>query len=732
LGVEENGEGEVSYQEFIDSKRSLAHWAGKEAGSVHPILFPFQRDLTKWAVKKGRCALFEDTGLGKTFQQLEWARSTDETTLIIAPLSVARQTCKEAHKIDIEVKYCRDQSEVDSPISITNYEMIDHFEPDKFRAVVLDESSILKGLGSKTRQKLTDMFADTPYRLCCTATPAPNDIAEIANHAEFLGIMTRTDLLSTFFVHDQDGWRLRGHAKEAFFKWLSSWAMFLRLPSDLGYSDEGYKLPPLTVKRHGVESGFIPEGQLFAGQLGGIKDRTKARRGSVDNRLQTALDLVQSNSDQWIIWCGLNDESTKLTRLLPDAVNAQGSDTIEEKKNKIEAFQDGSARVLITKGKVAGFGVNLQNCHKQIFFGLNDSWELFYQCVRRSYRFGQKHPVDVHVIISDAEGSVFDNVMEKDKEADNLRKEMIHVMKNYEQEQLLSGQTEDKYETETVVFRNQHKLMLGDSCERLKEIEADTVGLSVFSPPFLSLYAYSPSERDLGNNKNTQAFFEHFAFVVKELLRVTMPGRNCCVHVSQVPAMLVRDGYIGVKDFRGATIALFEQHDWVYHGEVCIDKNPQAQAIRTKSKALLFVQMRKDASWLRPALADYILVFRKPGENKTPIKPEISNEQWIEWAHPVWYGIDETNTLNYREARDNDDDRHICPLQLDVIQRCVSLWSNPGDLICSPFMGIGSEGYISVKNKRRFVGCELKKSYFDCAVKNIDGARKESEATLLL
>lgn len=722
----------TDYAAFLHSKEIAAHWTGKNPQTnIAPVLFPFQRDLIRWAIKKGRAALFEDTGLGKTFQQLEWARLMDEKTLIIAPLSVARQTCREAAKIDIDVQYCRDQSDVTTPISITNYEMIDHFSPSKFGAVVLDESSILKGLTSTTRRKLITMFSAIPYRLCCTATPAPNDIAEIANHAEFLGIMSRTDMLSTFFVHDQEGWRLRGHAKEAFFLWLSSWCMFLRLPSDLGYDDEGYRLPTLNIQKHYAESGFIPEGQLFATQLDGIKNRIKARKGSIDHRLQVAVQLVQMDSDQWIIWCGLNDESMKLSKLLPDAVNVQGSDSIEKKRENIEAFQDGRIRILITKGKIAGFGINLQNCHKQIFFGLNDSWELFYQCVRRSYRFGQKHPVDIHVIISDAEIDVLQNVMKKDHEANNLRMEMMGVMKNYEQQQLTGSSITNNYETETVSFRDEYKLMLGDSCERLNEVANDNVGLSIFSPPFLSLYAYSATNRDLGNSKNTDEFFSHFRFIIKQLLRITQPGRNCCVHVSQVPAMLVRDGYIGIKDFRGVTIAQFENCGWIYHGEICIDKNPQAQAIRTKSKALLFTQMRKDASWLRPALADYILVFRKPGENINLVRPEISNEQWIEWAHPVWYGINETDTLNYREARDNDDDRHICPLQLGVIERSVLLWSNRGDIICSPFMGIGSEGYVAIKHHRKFIGCELKKSYFDCAVKNIDRARKESEATLL-
>lgn len=721
----------LDYRDFLASKQLFYRSTGKTPKKLNPILFPFQAELTRWAVKKGRCAIFADTGLGKTFMQLEWAKQMDCRTLIIAPLSVARQTVREGEKLSITVRYVRAQEEIDATqISITNYEMLDSFDAKSFDAVVLDESSILKSLNGKTRRKLIALFAGTPYKLCCTATPAPNDIAEIANHAEFLGVMSRTDVLSTFFVHDDEGWRLRGHAKEPFFKWLSSWGFFLQLPSDLGFSDDGYILPPLRFHKHSVESEWAPEGELFARPLKGIQERGQVRRDTIDKKSELASDLV-SNNQQWIVWCGLNDEASKLARMIDGAANVQGSDSIERKKEALEDFQDGKIKVLITKPRIAGFGINLQNCSHQLFFGLNDSWEQFYQCVRRSFRFGQKRPVDVHILTTDAETCILENVIKKDKAATELRGQMMKAIAKFERLEIKNMRQVEGIKNETVTYRDQYKLLLGDCIERISEIESDSVGMSVFSPPFISLYAYTPTERDIGNSKNEDEFFSHFSYLIPDLLRVTKPGRNCCVHVSQVPAMLVRDGYIGLKDFRGKTIQLFENHGWIYHGEVCIDKNPQAQAIRTKSKALLFVQMRKDASWLRPALADYILVFRKPGENADPIKPDITNEQWIEWAHPVWYNIRENETLNFREARENADDRHICPLQLDVIERCVNLWSNRGDLILSPFMGIGSEGYIAIKAKRRFVGIELKKSYFDTATKNILEARRENEETTL-
>lgn len=266
----------------------------------------------------------------------------------------------------------------------------------------------------------------------------------------------------------------------------------------------------------------------------------------------------------------------------------------------------------------------------------------------------------------------------------------------------------------------------GDSVEVLPALPDRSVHLSVFSPPFLSLYTYSPTERDLGNSRTPQQFWRHFRFVIDQLLRVTVPGRNCCVHVAQVPSLLGRDGVIGLKDFRGQTIRAFQRRGWVYHGEVCIDKDPQAQAIRTHAKSLLFVQLRKDASWMRAALADYILVFRAPGENPTPIVPDLTNDDWIEWARPIWYGIRESDTLNVAEARSADDARHIAPLQLGTIERCIRLWSNPGEVVLSPFAGIGSEVYQAVKLGRRGVGIELKPAYWRVGVKNVRRAEAES------
>ena len=725
----------MDYREFLEAKRIRFTSCGRAItdAEINPKLFPFQRDLTRWAVRKGRCAIFADTGLGKTFMQVEWARLLGVRTLIIAPLSVARQTVREVTKIGVAVKYVRAQTEVDSPISITNYEMIDHFDPLAFEAVILDESSILKSLDGKTRGKLIESFAATPYRLCCTATPAPNDIAEIANHAEFLGIMSRVDMLASFFVHDsggkiQAGWRLKGHAVEKFYQWMASWGMSVRMPSDLGYDDDGFILPELTIRPLFVDTHYAPDDQLFFTGLSGITDRVKVRRGTIEAKVASVASMVNGSPDQWIVWCGLNEEADAVTEAIVGAVNVQGSDSLETKIANIEAFQDGTIRVLVTKPKVAGFGMNFQNCHRMAFVGLSDSWESYYQAIRRCYRFGQTEPVDVTIVLSDIESEIYENVREKEETANEMTSALIENVQQYEREEIASANEDEFQYSEDAATGEAFRLMLGDSVERMREINSDTVGLSVFSPPFLSLYTYSPTERDLGNSRTPTEFFHHFQFIIDDLLRVTQPGRNCCVHVAQVPATKIHDGYIGLKDFRGDVIRAFVDRGWHYYGEVCIDKDPQAQAIRTKAKSLLFVTLNKDSSDLRPALADYIIVFKKPGDNAAPIKPveagEMDNEMWIEWARPIWYNIKETDTLNVRVARTEKDERHICPLQLGTIERCIKLWSNRGDLVLDPFAGIGSTGYEAIRNGRAFVGIELKPEYYAVAVDNLQTAER--------
>ncbi len=722
----------TNYSQFLESKKSRHVATGHEISDsdIHPMLFPFQRDLVRWSIRKGRAAIFADTGLGKTLMQLEWARLTGQPTLIVAPLSVARQTIREGAKIGLEIDYARQQPLTPQGLTITNYEMVEHFDPEAFGAVVLDESSILKSFDGKTRTKLIELFAGVPYRLCCTATPAPNDIGELANHAEFLGICTRVEMLSQYFVHDDQGWRLKGHAEQPFYRWLASWGMSLKRPSDLGYSDEGYDLPGLDIESLIVTSDYAPEGQLFPTVLKGIGDRAAVRKATLADRVKAAAALINGTHEPYIAWCGLNDESHELAALVHDSVEVEGSQSPEEKAELLERFATGDARVLITKPSIAGFGLNFQHCARMVFVGLSDSYEQYYQCIRRCYRYGQTRPVKVHIVLTEVEETVLANVMRKEAEAEQTGRELVKHVAEFERAEI--GTKEERFVYQTREEEGDRwRLMLGDSAERLKEIPDESVDLSVFSPPFQSLFVYSPTERDLGNSRNAEEFWNHFNFIIDELLRVIKPGRNVAVHVSQIPTTLVNQGVIGLSDFRGATINGFQDRGFVYHGEVVIDKDPQAQAIRTHSKCLLFTQLRKDASWLRPALADYILVFRKPGENAVAVHPDLTNDEWIEWARPIWYGIRESDTLNVAEARSDKDERHICPLQLGTIERVIRLWTNPGETVLTPFAGIGSEVYQAVKLGRCGIGIELKPEYFTVAVRNLRRCERELQEQTL-
>ena len=416
------------YQQFLASKKKAVTPVGPtiDAAATHPKLHDWQAEIVRWAVHQGRAAIFADCGLGKTFIQLEWARLIADTTLIVAPLSVARQTVGESHKLDQDVRYVRSGSEVTGPgVWITNYEMVDQFNPAAFGAVVLDESSLLKNVEGVTRRKLTTGFAAVPYRLACTATPAPNDVAELCNHAEFLGVMPRNEMLAAYFVHDEIGWRPKGHASGPMFEWMATWSVALRRPSDIGYPDEGYDLPDLSIIPEVVDVELEAEGQLFPTELGGIGGRSKVRRSTLPARCERAAELC-AGDDQWIVWCGLNDEASTVAKLVgSDAVNVEGSWTPDAKAEALEAFQDGQIRVLVTKTSIAGFGMNFQNAHKMAFVGLSDSYESYYQAIRRCWRFGQRHPVDAHVIVSTLENQIVDNVRRKETEAATVTDQLV-------------------------------------------------------------------------------------------------------------------------------------------------------------------------------------------------------------------------------------------------------------------------------------------------------------------
>jgi len=422
----------TAYLDFLARKHVRVEQPGRDidTADVHPMLHDWQRDIVVWAVRTGRAAMWEDTGLGKTFQQLEWARLSAPTSLVIAPLAVCQQTVREASKLGIEARYIRHHDVVDSPgIYVTNYEQVPNMLPRTFGAVVLDESSILKQSDGKTRTMLIEWAADIPHRLACSATPAPNDPEELTNQAEWLGRMSRSHMLAAYFIHDQDGWRLKKHARHPMMQWMAQWAVALTKPSDVGGDDTGYNLPGLEVIPEVVCADIESEGQLFATDIGGVSGRAQLRRKTIKARVDRAAKLVANEPGPWIMWCGLNSEADALTTAIPGAVNIHGSLDADEKARLLLGFSDGDFDVLVTKPSIASQGLNYQHCARMAFVGLGDSYEQYYQAIRRCYRYGQKRVVRAHVIVSDLESQIAANVARKEKQSNQITSELVAEMR---------------------------------------------------------------------------------------------------------------------------------------------------------------------------------------------------------------------------------------------------------------------------------------------------------------
>lgn len=431
--TETRGTSSPDYAAFLARKQAVAseHGPSVKPSDCHPLLHDWQAELVAWAARTGRAALWADTGLGKTVMQLEWARlvSDGQPALVVAPLAVCAQTVREAHRLGIPASYVRSETEAPAALWVTNYEMVDRFDPDNLIAVVLDEASILKQSDGKTRTRLIEHFRDVPYRLACTATPAPNDPEELTNQAEFLGHSTRVNMLAAYFVHDDQGWRLKGHARRPMLRWMASWAVALRRPSDLGYPDDGYDLPGLEITPHFLPVPIEPEDQLFATDLGGVGGRAAVRKQTLEARCRRAAELVNAEPDEpWLLWCGLNDEAELLAKLT-GAVNITGSMTPEEKADALLGFADGKHKRIVTKPSLAAFGLNWQHCARMAFVGLSDSYEAYYQAIRRCYRYGQTRVVHAHIVLSEIEGQIAANVARKEREASGLTASLVTEMR---------------------------------------------------------------------------------------------------------------------------------------------------------------------------------------------------------------------------------------------------------------------------------------------------------------
>lgn len=700
-------------------------------------LFPFQKYCVKRAVKAGRFAMFEDCGLGKTLQQLEWAyqvqKHINQPVLILAPLGVIGQTIQEGVKFGYEVKEIGltvfDQ-DLKAGIYITNYDNMDNIDSYLFGGVVLDESSILKNFNGKIRNELIASFKETKYKLCCTATPSPNDTTELCNHAEFLNVMSRNEMLAMYFVHDggsTSDWRLKGHAKQAFWDFVSTWAVMLSKPGDIGFSNEGYELPELKVIEDYIETPKRNNGMLFNDVAVSATGYHNELRETINERMKRVSEIVNSSSDSWIVWIGHDEEGDLLRKMIPGAVEVKGSDNKQKKKDNLLGFGKGEFRVLITKLKIAQFGLNYQNCHNQIFASLDFSFESTYQGIRRSYRFGQEYDVNIHLIVTDTMQNVRKSFEDKQSAFYEMQRAMTHAMnRNIKNElKLMKTVSQKEYQSDFCHIMN------GDCVQLIESIPDESIGFSIFSPPFAELYTYSDKLEDMGNSKDYKEFFVAFNFLVKELYRVMWSGRNVAVHCMDLPIQKGKEGYIGLRDFSGMILKAFEESGFIYHSRVTIWKNPVTEMQRTKALGLLHKQVKKDAAMSRVGIPDYLMIFRKPGNHDHPVHCDISVDTWQKYASPVWMDIDYSDTLNGVKGRDKEDEKHICPLQLQTIERAITLWSNKGDKILTPFLGIGSEVYQSIKMGRYGIGFELKESYFVEAVKNCKNAEVKTQSPKL-
>lgn len=501
----------------------------------------------------------------------------------------------------------------------------------------------------------------------------------------------------------------------------------LTSPSDIGFDGSKYVLPALNIEEVFIETPKRDNGMLFNDIAVSATSFHKELRETQDVRMRKVAEMVNGSDEQFIVWIGHDDEGKILRGLIPDAIEVKGSDSKQYKKDNLLGFADGRFRVLITKLKIAQFGLNYQNCHNQIFASLDFSFESTYQGIRRSYRFGQKMDVNIYLIVTDTMQNVRASIMEKQNSFLDMQKKMSDATKRNTENKMSLKQMET-----TKFYKSEHcDIRMGDCVQLIKSVPDENVGFSIFSPPFAELYTYSDKLEDMGNSKDYKEFFIAFNFLVKELYRVMWSGRNVAVHCMDLPIQKGKEGFIGLRDFSGMILSAFQEAGFIYHSRVTIWKNPVTEMQRTKALGLLHKQVKKDAAMSRVGIPDYLMVFRKDGEHKHPVHCDIDVDTWQKYASPVWMDIDYSNTLNATKGREERDEKHVCPLQLDTIKRAITLWSNEGDTVLTPFLGIGSEVHQAIMMGRFGVGFELKESYFTEAIKNCKDAELEALAPKL-
>lgn len=740
------------YTEFLERKALTAPQRGlTEMPPISESLFPFQREAVAFGLRAGSWGCFLDTGLGKTLCELEWcqhaAAATNGRALILTPLAVAKQIEREGLRFGYDCRVVREQADVKDGITICNYDRLHLLDPSAFGAVALDEASILKNYTGKQSAALIEAFRGHRFRMVATATPAPNDHTELAQYADFLGVLDRSEMLVRWFVNDSGdtkSWRLKGHAVQPFYDWMASWARMAEHPRDLGDDIAGFDLPPFAVTRHRAEEPDAPHGKGLFGGMTSATEMHDLKRATLGARADVVKTLIDAEPDEpWLIFVDTDYEADAVLAAIPGSVDVRGSQSSEVKESRLLGFVDGKHKRFVGKPSAVGYGLNFQHCARMIFVGRSFSYENWYQAVRRCWRFGQQRQVHVHLVVAEGEDAIGRVIDRKADDHASMKVEMRHAMARAigtESQRRVLYNPKHAILTPPWLMQLGHEQIAclnakviddrglalhGDCVSVVSQLPNESVDFSVYSPPFSNLFVYSDSAVDMGNANNDDEFLEHYGYLLRELYRLTVPGRLTAVHCSDLPLQKWKDGVIGIKDLSGQIIGAHEAAGWTLHSRITIWKSPVVEMTRTKALGLLYKQLQKDSTRSRTGMADYLLVFRKDGENPRPVvhTPEtFPLDRWQQWASPVWMDISQTRTLNVEGAREDKDERHLCPLQLDVIERALTMWSNEGDVVLSPFMGIGSEGRCALKMNRRFIGVELKESYFKVACEYLAAA----------
>lgn len=715
-----------------------------------PHLHEYQRFATAFAIARGRAALFLECGLGKSSCALAWVEHmrSGKPAIICAPLAALHEIVLERDKFftGVDLRVCRGGEAVESWLAnpsgvalMTHHAFVQHRDLSGVAAFVLDESSILKSGDGRIAQSLVTSVRPVQHRLAMSATPAPNDPTEYATHAHWLGyVRTDAEFTSRFFVRDGKFWRPKGHAAERLPQYLSRFCLWMRDPDAYGMHCNA--LPDTDYRFRVVDVPDV-ESDIKRDLLGmpldmSMSDRAGLRRDLYSDQCRMDETVALTAGCASIVWATRNDHADALEDAITMAgvrvAQISGSTPDEDRVRFVRAFQAGELDCIVSKPKVIGHGVNLQRADRIIWAAYDESYEAHHQAIRRAHRQGRRGQLDVVMLAAPSETPIIETLNRKREEWDRIASEHETAFASALADELAAFRrgetltmTDDRQDRLPPARTDFYTIENDDCVAAMARMEPDSVDMTVFSPPFAALFTYSSQREDMGNcSEHVDAEFSlHFAHFADALIRVLKPGRVCALHLQQLVAFQSRHGRKGLRDFRGMVIDRMEQSGWIYYGEFVIPKNPQAAAIRTKSSRLQFAQFRRDSLESSPALNDYVLQFRKPGKQDVPVVNDVSNEEWISWASGVWDDIRETDVLEgWQCGRADEDEKHICPLQLDVIRRCVRLWSNKGEVIFSPFGGIGSELYVAIEQGRKAYGVELKPEYFKQAVTNCEVA----------